>query len=117
MSTYNASSTKPIYFGTQIVWFIFGAIEILLALRFILKLISANATALFTDTIYSVTNVFVSPFTTVFRTTYQAGSAFEWTTLLAAFIYALIAFGIINLLLMSQDVSTAEAASRLRRQE
>ncbi len=117
MSTYNSASTKPIYFGTQIVWFIFGTIEILLALRFILKLIGANTTAMFTETIYSVTNVLVSPFVAVFRTTYQAGSAFEWTTLLAAFIYALIAFGIMNLLLMSQDVSTIEAANRLHSQE
>jgi hypothetical protein len=117
MSTYNSASTKPIYFSTQIVWFIFGAIEIVLALRFILKLLGANPLASFTDVIYSLSNFLVSPFVAVFRTSYQSGSIFEWTTLLAAFIYALIAYGIINLLLMGQNVSTAEAADRLREQE
>ena len=117
MSTYNSSSTKPLYFGTQIVWFVFGAIEILLALRFVMKLLAANTAATFTDLIYSITNVLVSPFTLVFRASYQAGSVFEWTTLLAAFIYALVAFGVLNMLLMSQDVSTVEAAIRLRAQE
>lgn len=117
MSTYNSVSTKPIYFGTQIIWFIFGAIEILLALRFVMKLLGANPLATFTDALYTITNVFVSPFTAVFRVTYQSGSIFEWTTLLAAFIYAVIAYGILNLLLMGQDVSTVEAAMRLRNQE
>lgn len=116
MATYNSASTKPIYYGTQIVWFIFGAIEILLALRFMLKLLGANPAALFTDSIYGITTALVNPFTTVFGATYQSGSIFEWTTLLAAFIYAIIAYGIISLLLMSQDVSTIEAAS-LRNQE
>lgn len=117
MSTYNSSSTKPLYFGTQIVWFIFGAIEILLALRFVMKLLGANPLATFTDIIYSLTSVLVSPFVAVFRTSYQSGAIFEWTTLLAAFIYALIAYGILNLLLMSQNVSTVEAADRLHEQE
>ena len=117
MSTYNAPSTKPLYHGTQIVWFILGTIEILLGLRFVLKLLGANPLATFTDIIYSLTNVFVSPFVSVFRTSYPVGTAFEWTTLLAMFIYYLIAYGIIKLLLMGQDVSTVEAADRLHNQE
>ena len=117
MSTYNASSTKPIYHGTQIVWYILGIIEVLLGLRFVLKLLGANPLAIFTDIIYSITSMFVSPFVSVFRTSYPAGTAFEWTTLLAMFIYYLIAYGIIKLLLMGQDVSTVEAADRLHNQE
>ncbi len=117
MSTYNASSTKPIYHGTQIVWYILGFIEVLLGLRFVLKLLGANTGAAFTDSIYSITSIFVSPFVSVFRTSYPAGTAFEWTTLLAMFIYYLIAYGIIKLLLMGQDVSTVEAADRLHSQE
>jgi len=117
MSTYNASSTKPIYHGTQITWFILGIIEVLLGLRFVLKLLGANPLATFTDIIYTITSLFVSPFVSVFRTSYPVGTAFEWTTLLAMFIYYLIAFGIIKLLLMGQDVSTVEAADRLHSQE
>lgn len=117
MSTYNSASTKPLYFGTQVIWFIFGTIETLLALRFVMKLLGANPAATFTDIIYSITNVLVSPFVAVFRTSYPAGVVFEWTTLLAAFIYALVAYGIINLFFMSQNVSTVEAANRLNNLE
>jgi len=117
MSTYNDPSTKPIYHGTQIVWYILGIIEVLLALRFVLKLLGANTYATFTDIIYSLSGLFVAPFVSVFRTSYPVGTAFEWTTLLAMFIYYLIAFGVIKLLLMGQDVSTVEAADRLHSQE
>ena len=116
MATYNAQSTKYIYSGTQIVWFILGFVEVLLALRFLLKLLGA-ASAPFTNLIYGSTYILVSPFIAVFRTTYAAGSVFEWTTLLAAGIYALIAYGITNLFFMGLDVSTTEAAVRLREQE
>jgi hypothetical protein len=117
MSTYNSSTTKPIYHGIQIIWYILGIIEVLLGLRFVLKLLGANPLATFTDIIYSITSVFVSPFVSVFRTSYPAGTAFEWTTLLAMFIYYLVAFGFLKLLLMGRDVSTVEAANRLNNQE
>jgi hypothetical protein len=117
MSTYNASSTKPIYHGTQIVWYILGLIEVLLGLRFVLKLLGANPAATFTDIIYSLSSLFVSPFVSVFSTSYPVGTAFEWTTLLAMFIYYLLAFGILKLLLMGKDVSTVEAADKLNNLE
>ncbi len=117
MATYNSSSTKFIYSSTQVVWFILGFVEVLLALRFLFKLFGAASTATFTSVIYSVTDVLVSPFMSVFSVTYAAGSVFEWTTILAGAIYALVAFGIINLFLMTLDVSTPEAAGRLRSQE
>ena len=116
MATYNAPSTKVIFSSTQIVWFILGCIEVLLGLRFLLKLLGA-ASAPFTNFIYSASGIFVSPFVTVFRTSYAAGAVFEWTTILAGIIYLIIAYGIINLFLMGLDVSTPEAAVRLREQE
>jgi hypothetical protein len=114
MATHNASSTKLIYNSTQVVWFILGFVEILLAIRFLFKLFGADSTAGFTNMIYNVTNVLVSPFVSVFQVTYAARSVFEWTTILAGAIYALVAYGIINLFLMSLDVSTPEAAAHLR---
>jgi YGGT family len=113
MATYNAPSTKVIFTSTQIVWFVLGCIEILLALRFIMKLLGA-ASAPFTSFIYTTSSIFVSPFATVFHTGYTAGAIFEWTTILAGFIYAIIAYGIINLFLMGLDVSVPEAASLLQ---
>lgn len=114
MTTYSSPNAPSVYFGTQIVWFIVGAIEILLALRFVLKLLAANGSATFTNVIYSLTDILVAPFTAVFSVTYAAGTIFEWTTILAAIIYFVIAAGIINLFLMGEDIGTPEASARLR---
>ncbi len=117
MDSYNSPTTKPIYRGTQIVWYILGLLEILLAFRFVLKLLGANPDAGFTNFIYGATHIFAAPFIDVFSVTYQNGSIFEWTTLLAMFVYWLIAMGIINLFLMGKTVSTPEAATILDKEE
>lgn len=117
MDSFNSPSTKPLYRGTQIVWYILGLLEILLAFRFILKLFGANPDAGFTSFIYGVTYIFTAPFLSVFRMTKVLGSVFEWTTLLAMFVYWIIALGIIKLFLMGKTVSTPEAATKLNEQE
>jgi hypothetical protein len=117
MNSYNSPSTKPLYRGTQIVWYILGILEVLLAFRFILKLLGANPTAGFSSFIYGVTYIFVVPFLKVFGISQVAGSVFEWTTLLAIVIYWAIAFAIVKLLLIGKTVSTPEAAKKLNEQE
>jgi len=117
MDSFNSPTTKPIYHGTQIVWYIVGILEALLAFRFFLKLLGANPSAGFTDFIYSVTHVFAAPFLNVFRITAVEGSVFEWTSLLAMLVYYLIALGIIRLFLMGKTVSTPEAAVKLEQQD
>lgn len=117
-SSYTSSSTKPLYRGTQIVWYILGIVEVLLAFRFILKLLGANAGAGFTSFVYGITYVFATPFLTVFRSSQIiAGSIFEWTTLLAMVVYWIVAMGIVQLFLMGRTVSTPEAAVKLNREE
>ncbi|HEY4505223.1 MAG TPA: YggT family protein [Candidatus Paceibacterota bacterium] len=116
-SSYNSSSTKPLYRGTQIVWYVLGLLEILLAFRFVLKLLGANAGAGFTSFIYGATSVFTSPFNAVFSRTQIEGSVFEWTTLLAMLVYWIVAVGIIRLFLMGRTVSTPEAAVKLESQD
>lgn len=116
MDSYSSPTTKPIYRSTQIVWFVLGIIEILLAFRFALKLFGANAAAGFTSFVYSATHIFAAPFLNVFRVTQVSGSVFEWTTLLAMFVYWIIAYGIITLFLMGRTVSTPEAAVKLDQQ-
>ncbi|MDQ7814182.1 MAG: YggT family protein [Patescibacteria group bacterium] len=117
MDSYNSPSTKPLYRGTQIVWYVVGFIEALLAFRFVLKLLAANAGAGFTSFIYTVTRPLAYPFMTVFGSSRVEGSIFEWTTILAMFVYALIGWGIVKLLLMGKTVSTPEAATKLEEQE
>ena len=116
MDSFNSPSTKPLYRGTQVVWYILGCIEILLAFRFVLKLLGANPEAGFSAFIYGTSYIFAAPFLSVFRITQIAGSVFEWTTILAMFVYAVVAMGIIKLFLMGKTVSTPEAAVKLNNQ-
>ncbi len=117
MDSSNSPSTKPLYRGTQIVWYILSILEALLLFRFVLKLSGANPIAGFTSFIYNLTHFFVSPFISVFHVTQISDNIFEWTTLLAMLVYWILAIGIIKLFLMSKTVSTHEAATKLDDQE
>lgn len=108
---------KPLYRVTQIVWYIVGLLEVLLLLRFILKLLGANPAAGFTQFIYGVTWLFASPFLAVFRVSQAQGSIFEWSTLLAMAVYALFGWLIVKAIVMSRPVSTKEAERKLPDQE
>ena len=112
-SSYNSPTTKPLYRGTQVVWNILGLLETLLAFRFVLKLLGANPSAGFSNFIYTVSYLFAAPFLNVFHVMKVEGGVFEWTTLLAMFVYWLIAWGIVRLFFMSKTVSTTEAAVKL----
>lgn len=117
MSIATSSSTRPLYRGTQVVWYIVGVIEALLAFRFVLKLLGANPQAGFTNFIYTVTAPFAAPFLNVFQISRVEGSILEWTTLLAMLVYWLVALAIIKLLVMSKPVSIPEADVKLDQQD
>jgi hypothetical protein len=112
-SSFNSPTTKPLYRGTQIVWYILGLLETLLVFRFVLKLMGANPAAGFTNFIYDLTWPFTAPFLAVFQKTTVQDSVFEWTTLLSMLVYWMIALAIVKLFLMSKTVSTPEAAAKL----
>lgn len=113
MDSYNSPTTKPLFRGTQVVWYLFSLLDILLLFRFVLKFAGANPAAGFTSFIYGVTWPFATPFIAVFRSPTVGDQVFEWTTLLAMIVYFLIAWGISSLLTMSKTVSTPEAAAKL----
>ncbi len=117
MDSYNSPTTKPLFKGTQIVWYALSLLEAFLAFRFVLKLMAANPGAGFTAFIYGITWPFTAPFLAVFPRTVIEGSIFEWTTILAMFVYWLVALAVIHLFLMSKTVSTPEAAAKLDQQQ
>jgi len=112
-----SDSTKPLYRGVQIVWYILGVLEVVLAFRFFLKLAGANSAAGFSEFMYGLSYPFVAPFLSVFHITQVDGKVFEWTTLLAMVVYWLIAYGISRLFVISRTVSTGEAAVKLQQQD
>jgi len=115
MDSYNSPTTKPLFKGTQIVWYLLSVLEVILAFRFALKLIGANTEAGFTNVIYTLSWPFITPFIAVFPGLTVAGSVFEWTTLLAMFVYLMIAHAIIQIFIISKTVSTREAAEKLEK--
>ncbi|MFZ2252872.1 MAG: YggT family protein [Minisyncoccia bacterium] len=117
MNSYNSPTTKPIFRASQVIWYILALFEVVLTLRFFLKLLGANPVASFTNLIYSVSLPLVSPFQAVFSISNIEKNIFEWTTLLAMFVYWLVAMGIMQLLFMSKTVSTGEAAQMLKQEE
>jgi hypothetical protein len=86
----------------KIVFYIFGVLETLLIIRFILKLLGANPSSVFVSFIYKFTQVFLAPFASIFNSTVANGivtkSVFEPANLIAIAIYALAAWGIIKLI-------------------
>ncbi|TME75085.1 MAG: YggT family protein [Chloroflexi bacterium] len=93
--------------AVQAVWWIVGFIDVLIAIRFVLKLFGANVGAPFVRFMYDVTWPLVAPFHGIFNTTQQGRSILEPESLVAIAIYALIGWGIVSLIrLMTRPRST-----------
>ena len=80
------------------VYVLFGILEGLIALRILLKLLGANPDAGFSAFIYNFTAPFVGLFNGVFATPSTHGSIFEFSSVLALVVYALIGWGIVRLI-------------------
>jgi hypothetical protein len=78
-----------------IQWFI-AVLEVTLAIRFILKLIGADPNNLFAGFLYALTDIILFPFNTIVHSSsiHPPYQAFEWSTLIAMAIYALLFWAI-----------------------
>jgi hypothetical protein len=86
------------YWITRVVYFVLGVLEIIMGLRFIFRLLGANQGSAFALLLCDLSHIFVSPFNGIFND--QAignASVFEISTLIAMLIYALIAWGLVEL--------------------
>jgi hypothetical protein len=81
----------------QGIYILFGFIEALLAIRFVLRLLGANADAGFAQLIYGITAPLVAPFQGLFGTVQSDASVLESATLVALIVYALLAWLIVKL--------------------
>jgi YggT family protein len=87
-----ANRRRSSYRLVQGIWLLFGIVEGILAIRFILKLLGANESAGFASFIYSASAPFVAPFDNLFANPGSGGSILELTTLVALIVYMLIAW-------------------------
>ena len=88
----------------RVVYYILGVLEVLLAFRLVFKILGANPDSGFVSIIYSISQVFLVPFTAIFRSAAVQGietkAVFEPSTIIAMIVYALIAWGIVKLIII-----------------
>ena len=99
------------------MWYVFYVLQVLLAFRFVLKLLGANASAGFTDFIYTLSSIPLAPFRFVFSNDAVGSSVVEWSTLLAMAVYWVLVWGIVKLVLMGRTVDTYKAEHTLEEQD
>jgi uncharacterized protein YggT (Ycf19 family) len=106
----------------QIIYFVLGMVEVLLVLRFVLRIINADNTAGFASFIYNFSSPFVAPFNGIFNNdqVFNRAGVVELSTLVAMVIYAVLAYGMVKLLYIlfgpersSQEVYTTSRRRRL----
>lgn len=74
----------------QMAWLILGALEVLIAMRFFLKLIAANPNSGFASFVYAITAPFLAPFNSLTPTPAANGAVLEFPALIAMVVYALL---------------------------
>lgn len=75
------------------VYYLAGALEVLLFIRFILRLTGANPVNTFAAFIYGLSNIFIAPFATLFNDPIiEQTRAFDVNALVAIAVYALLAW-------------------------
>lgn len=88
-----------------VIYFLFGALEILLAFRLILKLMGASLSSAFVRLIYNLTGIFILPFNGIFSKGYAQGvettSVLEPAVVVAIVVYIILAWGIVKLIRIS----------------
>jgi len=101
MTTQVQTSATKSQTSEYLIYYILGAIEILLAFRLILKLMGASISSGFVGFVYGITGLFILPFEGIFSRAVSQGiettSVLEPATIVAMIVYGLLAWGIVKL--------------------
>jgi hypothetical protein len=95
------------YILTRVIYAAFGLAELILGLRFILKLFGANAGNDFVNWVYETSAAVLDPFRGIFPTqVFKSAFVIEFSTLFAIIIYALMAMLLVYIVeLITRPVS------------
>lgn len=104
-----AERRQVVYKLSQFIWLVTGVVEVLIALRFFLKLIAANPENPFAQLVYNVTYLFLWPFLNLTATPSAGGMVLEIPSLIAMLVYALVAWGIVSLIQLFADRSSTRS--------
>ncbi len=106
---------KTLFHAYQIIWYIFGFVEIVLAFRFVLKLLGASPTAGFTKFVYGLSTPFAGPFSGIFQSSTNTGvettSFIEWSTVIAAIVYIVVAWGLIKIFQLGKPTDPGDVSA------
>jgi hypothetical protein len=98
--------------AAAVVGFIVGVVDILIAARFLGKLLGASAQSAFVNFIYSVSGPLVAPFQGIFGNAGSKANSFETADLVAIVAYAVISWGLVMLIrIVTAPRGTKPAAS------
>ena len=86
------------YRAAAAVGFIVGLLDVLIAGRFLLKLLGASVQSPFVNLIYGISSPLVGPFHGIFPSFGAAGNVFEPAALVAIAVYALLGWGAVVLI-------------------
>jgi hypothetical protein len=84
--------------AAAIVGFVVGVVDILIAARFLGKLLGASAQSAFVSFIYQVSGPLVAPFQGIFGNGGSKANSFETADLVAIAVYAVIGWGLVMLI-------------------
>jgi len=104
---------RKIFRFNQVVWYILVFIEVLLAFRFVFKMIGANPASGFVNLIYSITDLFVIPFQGIIGSPVIGNSYFDWAAIIAGVVYTLVASGLVYLLNFIKQVTPHEVEEQV----
>jgi len=91
-------AVSPAFGIAWVVYVVLGIGVGLLIIRVILKALAANTGADFTRFVYGITDPLVAPFQGIFATRQAGtGSVFEFSSVVAIVVYALVAWAIVRL--------------------
>ncbi len=80
----------------RVIWLVTGFVEAAIAIRVLLKLIAANPASPFAAIVYGFTDLFLWPFMGLTATPAAAGMVLEISSIIAMFVYALLAWGLVE---------------------
>ncbi len=84
--------------AAAVVGFIAGVADIVIAARFLGKLLGASSQSAFVSFIYQVSSPLVAPFKGIFGNAGSSTNSFETASLVAIVVYAVIGWGIVMLI-------------------
>lgn len=89
---------SPIVIIKRVLWYLLGLLEVLLAFRFLFKLLGANANSGFVEFVYALSSIFVMPFEAIFPEPQTNVNVFETSTIMAMLVFGILTYFLVLLL-------------------